>query len=94
MSVQRPLESSLCTRKLEMIWNEIANTWKKNFDMDFHNFDKYPKCPYDVINPNYKSKVFSNLSTQEYKSYSTMLKEIVNFQCLKIYIIAVIWSGD
>lgn len=93
MSVQRPLESSLCTRKLEMIWNEIANTQKK-FWYGFSQLWQVSKCPYDVINPNYKSKVFSNLPTQEYKSYSTMLKEIVNFQCLKMYIIAVIWSGD
>ena len=64
---------------------------KKNFfDSDFHNFDKHPKYLHDIINPNYKSKVFSKLPTQEYKFYSTMLKEIINFQCLKIYIIAVI----
>ena len=63
---------------------------KKFFDRDFHNFDKHPKCLHDIINPNYKSKVFSKLPTQEYKFYSTMLKEITNFQCLKIYIIAVI----
>ena len=77
-----------------MIWNEIANTWIKFFWYGFSQLWQDSKCPYDIINPNYKFKIFSKLPMQEYKSYSTMLKEIISFQCLKIYIIAVIWIGD